>query len=36
MADAHTETVIEVHHWSDTLFTIKTTRAPGMRFRNGE
>jgi len=36
MAEAHTETVTEVHHWSDTLFTIKTTRAPGMRFRNGE
>lgn len=36
MAEAHTETVIDVHHWSDTLFTIKTTRAPGWRFRNGE
>jgi len=36
MAEAHTETVIDVHHWSDTLFTIKTTRAPGLRFRNGE
>jgi len=36
MTEAHTETVIDVHHWSDTLFTIKTTRAPGLRFRNGE
>ena len=33
---SHTETVIEVHHWSDKLFTIKTTRAPSLRFRNGE
>lgn len=32
----HTETVTEVHHWSDTLFTIKTTRDPSLRFRNGE
>ena len=36
MAEAHKETVIDVHHWSDTLFTIKTTRDPGLRFRNGE
>ncbi len=36
MAQAHTETVIEVHHWSDKLFTIKTTRDPSLRFRNGE
>jgi ferredoxin--NADP+ reductase len=36
MAEAHKETVIDVHHWSDTLFTIKTTRDPSLRFRNGE
>ncbi|MEM7193745.1 MAG: ferredoxin--NADP reductase [Pseudomonadota bacterium] len=36
MAKAHTETVTDVHHWSDTLFTIKTTRDPSLRFRNGE
>ena len=36
MAEAHTETVTEVHHWSDRLFTIKTTRDPTLRFRNGE
>ena len=36
MAKAHTETVIDVHHWSDTLFTIKTTRDASLRFRNGE
>lgn len=31
----HTETVIKVHHWNDTLFSFKTTREPGFRFRNG-
>lgn len=36
MAEAHKETVIDVHHWSDKLFTIKTTRDPSLRFRNGE
>ncbi len=36
MAKAHTETVIDVHHWSDRLFTIKTTRDSSLRFRNGE
>ncbi len=36
MAQTHTETVIDIHHWSDRLFTIKTTRDPSLRFRNGE
>ncbi len=36
MAQSYSETVIGVHHWSDKLFTIKTTRPPGLRFRNGE
>lgn len=36
MAEAHTETVTDVHHWSDRLFTIRTTRDPGLKFRNGE
>ena len=36
MPELQTETVIDVHHWSDDLFTIKTTRDPSMRFRNGE
>lgn len=36
MPDLQTETVIDVHHWSEELFTIKTTRDPSMRFRNGE
>jgi len=36
MAKAHIEKVIDVHHWSDRLFTIRTTRDPSLRFRNGE
>ena len=36
MSKAHTETVTAVHHWSDKLFTIRTTRDPSLRFRNGE
>ena len=31
-----TEKVIETKHWSDKTFTFKTTRKPGMRFKNGE
>ncbi len=29
------ETVTEVHHWNDTLFSFKTTRDAGFRFKNG-
>lgn len=36
MSKFRTETVTYVHHWTDTLFTIKTTRDAGLRFRNGE
>ncbi|MFT5115206.1 MAG: ferredoxin--NADP+ reductase [Parasphingorhabdus sp.] len=36
MTQAHTETVLDVHHWSESLFSIKTTRDPAVRFRNGE
>lgn len=32
----NTETVLEVIHWNDTLFSFKTTRSAGLRFRNGE
>jgi ferredoxin--NADP+ reductase len=32
----NTEKVIEVVHWNDTLFSFKTTRSQGLRFRNGE
>ena len=34
-ANLITEEVTEVHHWTDTLFSFKTTRSPGFRFRNG-
>lgn len=34
-AHLNTEEVLEVHHWTDTLFSFKTTRDPGFRFRNG-
>ena len=29
------ETVISVHHWTDRLFSFKTTRDPALRFSNG-
>ncbi len=31
-----TETVLSVHHWNDTLFSFKTTRDPGLRFKTGQ
>ncbi len=31
----NTETVLEVKHWNDTLFSFKTTRDPSLRFHNG-
>lgn len=30
------ETVLSVHHWTDTLFSFKITRPDGFRFRAGE
>ena len=32
----NTETVIDVIHWNETLFSFRTTRDPGLKFRNGE
>jgi ferredoxin--NADP+ reductase len=29
------ERVTSVHHWNETLFSFKTTRDPGFRFKNG-
>jgi ferredoxin/flavodoxin---NADP+ reductase len=29
------ERVLDVHHWSDSLFSFKTTRNAGLRFRSG-
>ncbi|RAK63082.1 ferredoxin--NADP reductase [Phenylobacterium kunshanense] len=30
------ETVTWVHHWTDTLFSFRTTRDPGFRFQSGQ
>lgn len=35
MSKLATERVLQVHHWNDTLFSFRTTRDPGLRFRNG-
>lgn len=35
MSKLMTETVTNVHHWNDTLFSFKTTRDAGFRFKNG-
>ena len=29
------ERVLDVHHWTDSLFSFRTTRSPSFRFRNG-
>jgi ferredoxin--NADP+ reductase len=31
-----TEKILEIRHWSDRLFSFRTTRAPGLRFENGQ
>ena len=36
MGKTSQERVTDVHHWTDTLFSFKTTRDPSFRFRNGE
>jgi ferredoxin--NADP+ reductase len=36
MTNLNLETVIDVYHWNDKLFSFKTTRSPSLRFRNGE
>lgn len=35
MAALNRETVTDVHHWNDRLFSFRTTRDPGFRFKNG-
>lgn len=35
MAGFHQETVLSVHHWTDRLFSFKTTRDSTLRFSNG-
>ena len=36
MSNFNQESVLRVHHWTDTLFSFTTTRDPSFRFRNGE
>lgn len=36
MSNMNEERVLSVHHWTDTLFSFRTTRDPTFRFRNGE
>jgi ferredoxin--NADP+ reductase len=36
MRNTITETVTKVHHWNDTLFSFKTTRASSFTFENGQ
>ncbi|KKO44972.1 ferredoxin-NADP reductase [Arsukibacterium ikkense] len=36
MRNTITETVTQVHHWNDTLFSIKTSRRPTFTFENGQ
>lgn len=36
MTSFHRENVLSVHHWTDNLFSFKTTRDSSFRFRNGE
>jgi ferredoxin--NADP+ reductase len=36
MASYTTEHVLDVRHWSDKLFSFKTTRGAGLRFENGQ
>lgn len=35
MSAFNTETVLDVHHWNESLFSFRTTRDPSLRFRNG-
>ena len=36
MSKFYEERVLSVHHWTDNLFSFRTTRDPAFRFRNGE
>jgi ferredoxin--NADP+ reductase len=35
MGQVSQEKVLGVHHWSDSLFSFRTTRGSGLRFKNG-
>jgi ferredoxin/flavodoxin---NADP+ reductase len=36
MSQFHHERVLSVHHWTDRLFSFRTTRTPAFRFRSGQ
>jgi ferredoxin/flavodoxin---NADP+ reductase len=36
VSNFHQETVLQVHHWTEALFSFVTTRDPSFRFRSGE
>jgi ferredoxin/flavodoxin---NADP+ reductase len=36
MSALTSETVTHVRHWTDTLFSFRTTRGPGLRFQSGQ
>jgi ferredoxin/flavodoxin---NADP+ reductase len=36
MAAFNVERITHVHHWNNTLFSFKSTRDPGLRFKNGQ
>jgi ferredoxin--NADP+ reductase len=36
VSNLHQEQVIEIRHWTDRLFSFKTTRSSGFRFQNGQ
>src|SRR3974390_554203 len=36
MSASHQEKVLSVHHWTDRLFSFRTTRTPSFRFRSGQ
>ena len=36
MSNFNQETVVSVHHWTDRLFSFRTTRNPSFRFQNGQ
>ena len=36
MSNFSAQRVLSVHHWSETLFSFRTTRDPALRFLNGQ
>src|SRR5215831_3907044 len=36
MSNLNQQSVLSVHHWTDTLFSFTCTRDPGFRFENGQ